>query len=294
MKNNSTHLILVLAALLPLNAVLAEPVNNAPGWTIDLTLPIHQKPKLHPEISDPVLGDQAQIVEWAWSPQYAERFGLQPQSDGLPNGGLWLIGVKVQRIQSQQWQRYTCNIVGVMDNTLPIITPPGERYTITPGYRGMPGMRMAESVKEFTPGQAAWIKNPKNKREEIFPAWALTLSYLQYYKYIQPDLAFFEVEGACGYFQNSATHRNEIGFPTGIEALTDADKHRSAYLRDNAIKFNIPDGLMSRIYPYTSDADDWTSCLMRRVGDKSHVLSLRAIKSKRFGNACEPSTKQPK
>jgi hypothetical protein len=79
---------LVLLALFPLNTVIAEPANNAPGWAVDLTLPIHQKPKLHPEFSDPVLGDQAQIVEWAWSPRYAERFGLQPQPDGLPNGGV--------------------------------------------------------------------------------------------------------------------------------------------------------------------------------------------------------------
>ncbi len=86
----------------------AEPAPNA----INLNLPIHQQKKLHPELSDPVLGDQAQIVEWAWSPQYAKRFGVDVQQDGLPNGGLWLIGIKIQRQQNKEWQRYTCNIVG--------------------------------------------------------------------------------------------------------------------------------------------------------------------------------------
>lgn len=116
------------ALLMPLNGFADESAKAAPPTSaINLSLPIHQQKKLHPEISDPVLGDQAQIVEWAWSPQYAERFGLQPQPDGLPDGGLWLVGVKIKRQQDQQYQRYTCSIVGLMDNRLKILTPRG-RY----------------------------------------------------------------------------------------------------------------------------------------------------------------------
>ena len=74
----------VLALLPPRAGLAAEPIKaSSPGGTVDLTLPIHQKPKLHSELSDPVLGDQAQIVEWSWSPQYAKRFGLPVQADGL-------------------------------------------------------------------------------------------------------------------------------------------------------------------------------------------------------------------
>lgn len=278
--------------------MVAEPAKDAPATAIDLTLPIHQQSKLHPEFSDPVLGDQAQIVEWAWSPQYAERFGLQPQPDGLPNGGLWLIGVKVQRIQNQQWQRYTCNIVGVMDNTLPILTPPGEIYIAYPSKTsGIPGKAQVgsmdlknqvqhEVVQVFTPVQSTLYKNPKNKLEKIGQEQGMTRDYLHYSRQFQSGLAYFEIEGGCAYFDDPQFFRNEIRFPVRV-----IRENRTAAYESDAIHFDIPDNLMRRIYPYTLDAKDWTSCLMRRAGDKSNLLSLRASKSKRFGNSCEPAIK---
>jgi hypothetical protein len=281
---------LMLLALLSSNTVMAEPVNNAPGWTVDLTLPIHQKTKLHPEFSDPVLGDQAQIVEWAWSPQYAERFGLQPQPDGLPNGGLWLVGVKIERQQYKQWQTYTCNIMGLIDNTLPIITPPGEHLNNYLSWQGvLPGMTKGiAGVVEYTPGQAANLKFPRNEAERT-GGYGITTPYLAYIKHHKPDLAYFELAGQCSNFRDPEQFRNELRFPT--QAIGKKD---DAVFESSAVKFDLPDSLIRRIYPYTVDANDWTSCLMRRAGDKSNVLTLRASKSKRFGNSCEPVNKQPK
>lgn len=275
-----------LLALLPSMAVATELVKSAqPSSVIDMTLPIHQQKKLHPELSDPVLGDQAQIVEWAWSPQYAKRFNLPVQPDGLKDSGLWLIGVKVQRIQYQQWQRYTCNIVGVMDNKLPILAPPGEMYAV-PGYGwqgGMPGLNMALVIKGFTPAQTTWYKQPKNELEQTRPERSITLSYLSYYRQFQKGLAYFEIEGGCGYFNDPQLFRNEIRFPTKF-----IHENRTTVFEPDAIHFEIPDGLMLRIYPYTLEANDWTSCLMRQSGQIGRTLTLRATKSKRFGNNCEP------
>lgn len=288
-----------LLALLPSVGLATEQREQTEAISaINMALPIHQQKKLHPELSDPVLGDQAQIVEWAWSPQYAKRFNLPMQPDGLEDGALWLIGVKVARIQSENYQRYRCNIVGLLDNKLPILTPPGEIYVLTPGYAwygGMPGIAMADTITNFTPGQAAWIRKPKNEREKRFPEWSLTLSYLAYYQHFQPDLAFFEIEGACGYFQDPTTHRNEIGFPRLVEGKSHADRRRSAYLKPSAIKFDIPDSLMRKMYPYLRDAHDWGSCFMRREGNKnggrSFLLTTHALVTKRFGTMCEPATK---
>lgn len=278
---------------LPSMAVAADPAKQTPtASVINMALPIHQQKKLHPELSDPVLGDQAAIVEWAWSPQYAKRFNLPVQPDGLKDGGLWLIGVKVFRKQDLDHQRYACNIVGLLDSKLPIRTPPGEMYSITPGYgwlAGIPGFRGADPIKGFTPGQAAWVKKPKSRSEEMFPESSLTLSYLVYYRHFQPNLDFFEIEGACGYFRDPATHRNEIGFPGLVEGKSDADGKRSAFSKSSAIKFDIADGLMRRIYPYTVEADDWSSCLMHRLSASS--LTTRALVTKRFGNACDPVIK---
>ncbi|MBI5436494.1 MAG: hypothetical protein HY937_05265 [Nitrosomonadales bacterium] len=281
-----------LLALLPPVAAATEPANNTqPSSVIDMTLPIHQQKKLHPEFSDPVLGDQAQIVEWAWSPQYAKRFNLPVQPDGLKDGGLWLIGVKVQRIQSQQWQRYTCNIVGLMDNKLPIIAPPGEIYTV-PAYGwqgGMPGLNMALVVKEFTPAQETWNKKPKNELERTRPERSIGLNYLSYYRQFQAGLAYFEIEGGCGYFNDPQLFRNEIRFPTKF-----IHENRTAVFEPDAIHFDLPDSLMQKMYPYIREAEDWTSCLMRRSGRIGMTLTLRSIKTKRFGNTCEPVTKQSK
>lgn len=282
----------LLVSLLPFSGIAAEPVKGVQiPSAIVLTLPIHQKPKLHPELSDPVLGDQAQIVEWAWSPQYAKRFNQPVQTDGLKDGGLWLIGVKVQRIQNQQWQRYTCNIVGLMDNKLPILTPPGEMYTV-PGYGwqgGMPGLNMAIVLKEFTPAQTTWYKQPKNELEQTRPERSITVNYLVFYRQLQNGLTYFEIEGGCGYFNDPQLFRNEIRFPTKF-----IHENRTAVFEPDAIHFDVPDGLMRRIYPYALEADDWTSCLMRRSGQIGRTLTLRATKSKRFGNTCEPITQKQK
>jgi len=297
--------LLFMACLLAMSstvAVATEPAKNTqPSSVIDMTLPIHQQKKLHPELSDPVLGDQAQIVEWAWSPQYAKRFGLPVQPDGLKDGGLWLIGVKIGRKQYQQWQSYTCNIVGLMDNKLQILAPPGEIYMVHPSYmNGMPGKAQVgsadlknqvqhEAIQAFTPAQTTWYKKPKNELEQTRPERSITRSYLSYYHQFQDGLAYFEIEGGCGYFNDPQLFRNEIRFPTKF-----IHENRTAVFEPDAIHFDIPDGLMRRIYPYTLDANDWTSCLMRRTGRSGVTLTLRAIKSKRFGNTCEPVTKQSK
>lgn len=291
-------LALMLASLLPLSGIAAEPVKGVQiPSAIDLTLPIHQKPKLHPELSDPVLGDQAQIIEWAWSPQYAERFGLQPQQGGLPNGSLWLVGVKIERKQYRDWQRYTCNIVGLMDNKLPILTPPGEQHILHPDYSwlsGLPGKqttKWAIADKYFYPGLQTWYKKPANKRQENHPENSDGFAkYISFYRNYQPDIAFFEIEVGCSHLGNPDLVRTEIRFPTRIDGKDDDDPKIGAVFEHSAIKFDLPDSLMRRIYPYTLEADDWSSCLMRRIGGKSHLLTERTKKSKRFGNTCEPIT----
>ncbi|MFZ3019430.1 MAG: hypothetical protein WA056_13345 [Gallionella sp.] len=298
-------LALMLASLLSLSGIAVEPVKGVQTPSaIDLTLPIHQQPKLHPELLDPVLGDQAQIVEWAWSPQYAERFGLQPQSDGLPNGGLWLVGVKIERKQYQQWQRYTCNIIGLMQNNLPILTPPGEIYTIHPLYQwfgGLPpsGHYVSDGVKveAYTPFQYAWYKQPKNKLEQTRPERSITLTYLFFYRHFQSDLAYFEIETGCGYFNDPRSFHNEFAFPKDMGSKIDSVRAARRIPNTDVINYNrfaLPDALMTRTYPYIREADDWTSCLMRRSGQIGRTLTLRATKSKRFGNTCEPTIQKQK
>lgn len=293
-KGRAMGLIMVcLSAMLPsMSVATAQEIQALSASAINMALPIHQQKKLHPELSDPVLGDQASIVEWAWSPQYAKRFNLPVQSDGLKDGGLWLIGVKIGRKQYQQWQSYTCNIVGLMDNKLPILTPPGEVY-VAPGYYGwqggMPGLNMAIVLKEFSPVQSTWSKKPKNELERTRPERSITRNYLSYYRHLQEGLAYFEIEGGCSYFNDPQLFQNEIRFPTRF-----IHENRTAAFEPDAIHFDIPDGLMQRIYLYTLEANDWTSCLMRRTGRLGVTLTLHATKSKRFGNICEPVAKQPK
>lgn len=301
--------LLLLGVLLPLGAFAAEAEQVDPLFrAIDFTLPIHQQKKLHPELFDPVLGDQAQIVEWAWSPQYAERFGLQPQADGLPNGGLWLVGVKIERKQYQQWQRYTCSIIGVIDNKLPILTPPGDVYVAPPSRStigGLPGkakvgsddMRRevhSQAEQPFGPAQVAWYKKPINKREQTLPETGRGSLYTLFYRHVYAGLAYFEWEGGCAYFRDPEKFRNEIRFPTRIDGKNDDDPENEAVFEPSALHFDFPDSLMRRIYPYTTEADDWTSCLMRRTGLRGRTLTLRALKSKRFGNTCEPENPQTK
>lgn len=285
-----------LLALLPSMAVATEYAQNMQSSSvIDMTLPIHQQKKLHPELSDPVLGDQAQIVEWAWSPQYAKRFGLPVQPDGLKDGALWLIGVKVQRIQNQQRQRYVCNIIGVMKNDLPILTPPGAMYMVHPSYMsGMPGKAQVNSadlknqvqhevIQVFTPAQTTWYKKPKNELEQTRREQGITRSYLSYYRQFQEGLAYFEIEGGCGYFDDPQLFRNEIRFPTKF-----IHENRTAAFEPDAIHFDIPDGLMQKMYPYIREADDWTSCMLHR-SKTGALLTTRSLKSKRFGNTCNPT-----
>lgn len=280
---------LLLAALLPGWAALAEPAASASA--IDLSLPVHQKPKLHPELADPVLGDQAQIVEWAWSPQYAERFGLQPQADGLPNGGLWLVGVKIERNQVLKFQRYTCHILGLMDNKLSILTPPGEQYTVYPIWQGgVPGQQAEiPGSLESVPGYTSWEQIRANKPKKKLAVYGMTTPYLTFIRNYKTGLAYFDLLGSCSTFRDAENFRGELSFPTQFTG-----KEGKAAFDDSAVKFDLPVNLLRRIYPYAVDANDWTSCLLRRAGDKTDVLTLRASKSKRFGNICEPVTGQPK
>lgn len=268
-----------------------------PSTGINQALPIHQKVKTHPELIDPVLGDQLEIVEWAWSLQYAKRFSLPPQVDGLKDGPLWLIGVKIQREQNHQWQRYTCHIIGVTDNTLPIIRPPGDRFSYAHVQNKIPG-KLAQSElaayaieqRNYAPGFMTWYKKPATKRQETHPQSADGMSrYVTYIRNLSRDLSYFETDVGCGYFNDPAIFRNEIRFPTKIDGENDEDPKVSAVFETSAVHFDLPDGMMRRIYPYTIDADDWTSCLMERSGRAGKLLTLHAIKSKRFGKRCEPS-----
>ncbi len=292
---------LCLLFLMPQLAVAAEPEEQPPtASSTNTTMPDHEYKKLHPEFSDPVLGDRAAVIEWSWSPQYAKRFNLPVQSDGLPDGALWLVGVKIERQQYRDWQSYACRIVGLIDNKLPILTPPGDRYVIHPGDQwegGLPGKAqtgstdlafevhgMGEQTK-FLPGQLAWCKKPRNKAERDKPETGIGTPYIFYHRSYTPDLAYFELDGGCAHFSDPEQFRNELRFPTQLVGKKDEPMFEAS-----AAKFDIPDSLMRKIYPYTRDAYDWRTCLMRRIGGKSFTLSLEALKSKRFGDTCEPIT----
>lgn len=255
-----------------------------------------EKKKLHPELSDPVLGDRAAVVEWAWSPQYAKRFGLPVQNDGLKDGALWLIGIKVEREQFKDYQSYKCRIVGVIDNKIPILTPPGDRYVRHPSDQwigGLPGQILgADSafankevgMQTYTPLQAAWWKPGKIKPEPTKHKSSITIHYNLFHRYFLPDLAFFELEGGCDYFENSEQFSNEIRFHQQEKGVQPNSPITLSY----PIAFSIPDSLMQRIYPFTDEAVAWRDCLARRVGRKAFIL--RAKDKKRFGNSCEPIT----
>ena len=255
-----------------------------------------EKKKLHPELSDPVLGDRAAVVEWAWSPQYAKRFGIPAQNDGLKDGALWLIGVKVQREQFKDYQSYKCSIVGIFDNKTPIVTPPGDMYVRHPSDNsvgGFPGQVLGadsafankeRGMQTYTPLQAAWWKLGKMKPEPVKPKSNITIHYNLFHRYFVPDLAFFELDGGCAYFENPLQFRNEIRF----HELEKSVKPNSPINLSYPIAFSIPDSLMQRIYPYTNEAASWTQCFMRRIRGKSSVL--RMGDKKRFGNSCEPIT----
>jgi hypothetical protein len=287
---------IILLALLPSMAMATESEKQMQTVSaVNMTLPIHQKKKLHPELTDPVLGDQAQIVEWAWTPQYAKRFGLTPQPDGLKDGPLWLIGVKIQREQNRQWQRYTCHVIGVMDNKLPIITPPGERFIYPHLLNDMPGnlpqnelTAYAVEQRKYAPGFLTWYKKPANKRQETHPENGDGMSkYITYVRTFTATLSYFEANVGCAYLGDPSILRTELRFPTRIDDKDDKDSKIGAVFEPSAIRFDLPDSLMRRVYPYIVEADDWTSCLMTRLEGRRYGLTIHSLQTKRFGNICD-------
>lgn len=256
---------------------------------------------LLPEAHDPVLGDRATVVEWAWSPQYAKRFGVPLQPDGLKDGHLWLLGIKVLRAQDRDMQSYRCRIVGLIDNKAPILWPPGDRYIRHTAYRwlgGLPGTAQnaddrigtadAITAKSFTPGHAAWIRRPKNKREEQLPERSMGASYLFFNRHHTADLAYFEVEGACRYFNDPRDYRNELRFPTRIDGVNDEIRGKRALWEPNALRFDIPDRVMVKMWPVVLKAADWNTCLMHRSGMKNLGSILKDERERLGSLSCEP------
>lgn len=274
---------LAITALTPAAPSQAEPL--PPGVNPDL--PVHQQPKRHPELADPVLGDRAAVVEWAWSPQYARCFGVPVQADGLKDGPLWLVGVKVLRLQAGERQTYHCRIAGLIDNRLAILWPPGEQYMIHLGYQwagGLPGhVPNPDGLRAHSPAQAAWYKQPKNKLEETRPETSITLAYLAAYRNFTDGLSYFEIDGACAYFRDPQQFRNELRFPTTLPG----DPNGTTAFHKSASTFDLPDGLMRKIYPYTREAEAWSGCLLRRIDGKRSLLPLWA--NRRFKGLCGPS-----
>ncbi len=279
-----------LTTLAPVAPSRAEPL--LPGVNPDL--PVQRQKKRHPEISDPVLGERAAVVEWAWSPQYARRFGLPAQPDGLKDGPLWLVGVKVQRLQAGERQTYHCRIAGLIDNRLAILWPPGEQYMIHPGYQwagGLPGKHGVSPALteggEYTPAQSAKHKTPKNEAERT-KGYGITTPYLLFYRSYLDNLAYFELDAGCAYFETADQFRNELRFPTRIDGKNDEDPRRVAVFEPSAATFDLPDALMRRIYPYTREADAWGGCLLHRIDGKRSPLPLWA--TRRFKGLCEPDS----
>lgn len=258
---------------------------------------------LLPEARDPVLGDRAAVVEWAWSPQYAKRFGVPVQADGLKDGYLWLVGVKILRLQSGDSQTYGCRIVGLIDNKAPMLWPPGERYVRHTAYRwlgGLPGSAQAgtddlvrfvkgESQQNtFVPGHSAWIRRPKNEREKSLPERGMTSPYLLFQRYHTADLAYFELDGACRYFNDPKDYRNELSFPTRIDGVNDENPKEEAVWEPSALRFDIPDRVMVKVWPAVLKAADWSTCLMHRSGMKN-LGSIRKDIRERLGTvSCKP------
>lgn len=257
------------------------------GVTLLLAAPVvaAQDKPLFPEAHDPVLGDRAAVVEWAWSPQYAQRFGLPVQKDGLKEGPLWLLGVKVLRNQYRDSQHYECRIVGLIDNRVKMITPPGDRFLQHPSEAwigGLPSNGLyvfaLSEQNAFVPGQDAWYKRPSNRAERDGGAGGISTRYRLFHRYYLPNLAYFELDGGCWYFRDPAHFRNELRFPTTHE--------ERAEFQPSALKFDFPDTLMQRIYPYTIKASDWNGCLLHRGGAK--IAPVKEEQA-RLGNvSCKP------
>jgi len=273
---------------------MAEVTSNINNLSVTTAPKSKQIKKLHSELSDPVLQDRASVVEWAWSPQYANQFKLEKQKNGLKDGWLWLVGVKVQRQQDSNTNRqsYSCRVVGVIDNKAPILWPAKDQYLIHPGYRwvgGLPGnFNYPESINGYTPAQAAWYKHPKNSLQKSRPETSITVPYISVYRHFTEDLAYFEIDASCSHFRDPKNYRNEMRFPTTKQK----NHNKNNFFEDDPLVMELPDDLMRRIYPYTIEAEDWSSCFLRRVGGKGNLLSNRSMKLNRFGDICEPSIAQ--
>ena len=175
-----------------------------------------------------------------------------------------------------------------------MLTPPGDRFVQHPSEQaGLPrtihhGPATGEQ-NSYTPAQFAWHKQPATQAQIDRPITGLGTPYLVFHRFYSDDLAYFELSGACAYFHDPAVSRNELRFPTLVAGQNGAGKTQPPVYESSALRFDIPEALMKKMYPYIREADDWTSCLLRRSGAAGIGLSLRAIKSKRFGAMREPT-----
>lgn len=222
---------------------------------------------LLPEATDPVLGHRAAVIEWAWSPEYAERFGLPVQEGGLENGYLWLVGIKVVRMDFFDRPTYRCRIVGLLENDTPIVWPPGERYVMHPSHLamggGLPGQRhyRAElSPPSFTPGQSTWFKGDKGMAGGIRDYSRLGVPYLFFHKSYTKDLAYFELDASCLYFGHPSQLKNRLSFPT----TTDESESASRAYKKEALWIDFPDMLVHSVFAIIESAQDWSACLSSR------------------------------
>lgn len=254
--------------------------------------------RLHPEISDPVLGDRAAIVEWAWSPQYAKFAGLPEQTDGLKDGHLWLVGIKIFRAQAgaKDYQTYRCTIAGLIDNKAKFIKPPGDRYASHPGHPwvgGLPGkvsLGPADDLEAeflFSPAIANWYLASKGGVERASSQITPRARYLSFVRQYTETLSYFEIESNCSYFGEPSLSRTELRFPTRVAGVRD----KTSPVREaGALTFQLPSILLERMRPHLINASDWGSCLKRRVDARLNFLTSHALKTKRFGISCEPKS----
>ncbi|MGL1833014.1 hypothetical protein ACKVEX_05335 [Rhodocyclaceae bacterium SMB388] len=247
---------------------------------------------LLPEASDPVLGHRAAVVEWAWSPQYAERFGLPVQDDGLEDGYLWLIGIKVVRMEFHDRPTYRCRIVGLLDNQAPIVWPPGERYVMHPSQLpmggGLPGQGMYRrdvGAKTFTPGHSTWHRFPKTDNQRRYAEAGFAAPYLSFHRGYDDGLAYFELEAACAYFGTPQKLINRLSLPTEVGQ---GEQPASRAFKPEALSFDIPDRIMLEMFRVTELAADWTLCLMHRSGMKNLGRRTQQQRDRLHGVSCEP------